>query len=110
MLTAKSQSIKLKWYQLKILENAWIPETDLEVLVGIKVAFCCQGWTEMEWHPQSAFSAALQPPLDRLRNLAVKKELLSLSVVSRLSGPPIRDRIKRQKSLILKESSVLAIG
>ena len=76
MLIAKSQSIRLKWYQLKILENAWIPKTDLEVLVGIKVAFCCQGWTEMEWHPQSAFSAALQPPLDRLRNLAVKKKLV----------------------------------
>jgi hypothetical protein len=80
------------------------------MLVGIKVAICRQGWTEMEWHSQSAFSAALQPPLDGLCNLAVKKKLLSLSVVNRISGLATRDHVKRQQSLILKESSVLAIS
>jgi hypothetical protein len=50
----------------------------------------------MEWHSQSAFSAVLQPPLDGICDLAVKKELLSLSVVTRMSGLVIQDRVKRQ--------------
>ena len=51
-------------------------------------------------------------PKDRLGGVGRYKSclLLSLSVVSSLSGPAIRDRVKRQKSLFLKESSILAIG